>query len=89
MTIDRMLPGVDGLAIIRQVRDAGIDTPALIISALGEIDDRVLLVSLDMLPLSLVRDRAFLALAARLPVSTFEDLLSDRANVPVAAKHRD
>jgi two-component system OmpR family response regulator len=41
MTIDRMLPGVDGLAIIRQLRDAGIDTPALIISALGEIDDRV------------------------------------------------
>ncbi len=41
MTVDRMLPGVDGLAIIRQVRDAGIDTPALIISALGEIDDRV------------------------------------------------
>jgi two-component system, OmpR family, response regulator len=41
MTIDRMLPGVDGLAIIRQIRDAGIDTPALIISALGEIDDRV------------------------------------------------
>jgi two-component system, OmpR family, response regulator len=41
LTIDRMLPGVDGLAIIRQLRDAGIDTPALIISALGEVDDRV------------------------------------------------
>jgi two-component system, OmpR family, response regulator len=41
MAIDRMLPGVDGLAIIRQLRDAGIDTPALIISALGEVDDRV------------------------------------------------
>jgi two-component system, OmpR family, response regulator len=41
MTIDRMLPGVDGLAIIRRLRDAGIDTPALIISALGEVDDRV------------------------------------------------
>jgi two-component system, OmpR family, response regulator len=41
MTVDRMLPGVDGLAIIRQLRDAGVDTPALIISALGEIDDRV------------------------------------------------
>jgi two-component system, OmpR family, response regulator len=41
LTIDRMLPGIDGLAIIRQLRDAGIDTPALIISALGEIDDRV------------------------------------------------
>jgi two-component system, OmpR family, response regulator len=41
LTIDRMLPGIDGLAIIRQLRDAGIDTPALIISALGEVDDRV------------------------------------------------
>ena len=41
LAIDRMLPGVDGLAIIRQLRDAGIDTPALIISALGEVDDRV------------------------------------------------
>lgn len=41
LTIDRMLPGVDGLGIIRQLRDAGIDTPALIISALGEVDDRV------------------------------------------------
>lgn len=41
MTIDRMLPGVDGLAIIRQLREEGIFTPALIVSALGEIDDRV------------------------------------------------
>jgi two-component system OmpR family response regulator len=41
MTIDRMLPGMDGIAIIRSLRDAGIVTPALIISALGEIDDRV------------------------------------------------
>jgi two-component system, OmpR family, response regulator len=41
MTVDRMLPGIDGLAIIRHLRDAGIVTPALIISALGEVDDRV------------------------------------------------
>jgi two-component system OmpR family response regulator len=41
ITIDRMLPGVDGLAIIRRLREGGIGTPALIISALGEIDDRV------------------------------------------------
>jgi two-component system, OmpR family, response regulator len=41
MTIDRMLPGIDGLAIIRRLREDGIGTPALIISALGEIDDRV------------------------------------------------
>jgi two-component system, OmpR family, response regulator len=41
MTIDRMLPGMDGIAIIRRLREGGIATPALIISALGEIDDRV------------------------------------------------
>jgi two-component system OmpR family response regulator len=41
MTIDRMLPGIDGIAVIRRMREAGILTPALIVSALGEIDDRV------------------------------------------------
>jgi two-component system, OmpR family, response regulator len=41
MTIDRMLPGVDGLSIIRKLRESGIDMPVLIVSALGEIDDRV------------------------------------------------
>jgi two-component system OmpR family response regulator len=41
MTIDRMLPGIDGIGIIRRLRDDGIATPALIISALGEVDDRV------------------------------------------------
>ena len=41
MAIDRMLPGMDGLAVIQQLREEGIATPALIISALGEIDERV------------------------------------------------
>ena len=41
MTIDRMLPGIDGLVIVRHLREAGIVTPALILSALGEVDDRV------------------------------------------------
>jgi two-component system OmpR family response regulator len=41
MVIDRMLPRLDGLAIIRRLREAEIVTPALIISALGEVDDRV------------------------------------------------
>jgi two-component system OmpR family response regulator len=41
MTIDRMLPGIDGIAIIRRLREASVVTPTLIISALGEIDDRV------------------------------------------------
>lgn len=41
MAIDRMLPGIDGLSIIRQLRELEVATPALIISALGEVDDRV------------------------------------------------
>src|SRR5215813_7794501 len=41
MTIDRMLPGVDGISIIQCLRQDGIVTPTLIVSALGEIDDRV------------------------------------------------
>ena len=41
MTVDRMLPGIDGITIIRRLREEGITTPALIVSALGEIDDRV------------------------------------------------
>ena len=41
IVLDRMLPFVDGLTIIRHLREADIVTPALIISALGEVDDRV------------------------------------------------
>lgn len=41
ITIDRMLPDIDGIAVMRQLRDDGIGAPVLIISALGEVDDRV------------------------------------------------
>jgi two-component system OmpR family response regulator len=41
IVIDRMLPGIDGIAVIRRLREAGMVTPALIVSALGEVDDRV------------------------------------------------
>jgi len=41
MTVDRMLPRLDGIEVIRRLRDDGIVTPTLIISALGEVDDRV------------------------------------------------
>ncbi len=41
IVIDRMLPGIDGIAVIRRLRESGKVTPALIISALGEVDDRV------------------------------------------------
>jgi two-component system, OmpR family, response regulator len=41
LIVDRMLPGVDGLTIIRTMRASDIATPALVLSALGEVDDRV------------------------------------------------
>ncbi len=41
MVIDRMLPERDGLSIIAALRAATIETPVLILSALGEVDDRV------------------------------------------------
>ena len=41
ITLDRMLPGVDGLTIVTVMRNAGVDTPVLMISALGEVDERV------------------------------------------------
>jgi len=41
MIIDRMLPGIDGVTIVKSVRAADISTPILILSALGEVDDRV------------------------------------------------
>ena len=41
LVVDRMLPGMDGLAIIRTLRNADNKTPVLILSALGEVDARV------------------------------------------------
>ena len=41
ITLDRMLPGVDGLAIVTVMRSTGVDTPVLMISALSDVDERV------------------------------------------------
>jgi len=41
MILDRMLPEMDGLALLGALRAAEIRTPALILSALGSVDDRV------------------------------------------------
>jgi two-component system OmpR family response regulator len=41
VTLDRMLPGVDGLAILTAMRSVGIQTPVLMLSALGDVDERV------------------------------------------------
>ena len=41
LVVDRMLPGVDGLTLIRTLRASNNKTPVLILGALGEVDDRV------------------------------------------------
>ena len=41
MIVDRMLPVMDGLSIVKNVREAGLGTPILFLSALGEVDERV------------------------------------------------
>lgn len=41
IVLDRMLPNVDGLKILQTMRAAGDSTPVLILSALGDVDNRV------------------------------------------------
>ena len=41
VVVDRMLPGLDGLSIVRSLRAANRSTPVLVLSALGEVDHRV------------------------------------------------
>ena len=41
LVVDRMLPKLDGLSLVRSLREQKIDTPVLILSALGQVDDRV------------------------------------------------
>lgn len=41
LILDRMLPGLDGLALLKALRAAGIQTPALMLTAMSRISDRV------------------------------------------------
>jgi two-component system, OmpR family, response regulator len=41
VVVDRMLPGLEGLELIRRMREGENMTPVLILSALGDVDDRV------------------------------------------------
>ncbi|EDP64588.1 Response regulator consisting of a CheY-like receiver domain and a winged-helix DNA-binding domain [alpha proteobacterium BAL199] len=41
VVLDRMLPGLDGLSVLKAVRAAGVQTPVLILSAMGALDERV------------------------------------------------
>lgn len=41
LIVDRMLPGLDGLSLVKAIRAAGVRTPVLFLSTLGGLDDRV------------------------------------------------
>jgi two-component system OmpR family response regulator len=41
LIVDRMLPGLDGIGLVRTLRGGGIDRPVLFLTTLGGIDDRV------------------------------------------------
>lgn len=41
LIVDRMLPGLDGLSLVRELRAAGNSTPVLFLTALADVDDRV------------------------------------------------
>lgn len=41
LLLDRMMPKIDGLSVLKRLRAADINTPVLLLTALGQIEDRV------------------------------------------------
>ena len=81
LVVDRMLPGLDGLTVIGTLRQQGKATPVLVLSALGQVDDRV-----DGLRAGgddyMVKPYAFAELQARIEV------LGRRRNAPAGPETR-
>lgn len=79
LVVDRMLPKLDGLSLIKTLRGSGNLVPALILSALGDVDDRVIGIRSggdDYL----VKPFAFAELLARV------EALGKRSNIPASGK---
>ncbi|HEY3643271.1 MAG TPA: response regulator transcription factor [Xanthobacteraceae bacterium] len=64
MIVDRMLPGLDGLGIVKAARAAGVTTPVLFLTTMGGIEDRV--EGLEVGDDYLVKPFAFAELMARI-----------------------
>jgi len=41
LIVDRMVPGIDGLSVVKALRISGVNTPALFLTAMGGVEDRV------------------------------------------------
>lgn len=77
LVLDRMVPGLDGLSVLKALRQAKVTAPAIFLTALGEVEDRVegLQAGGDDY---LVKPFAFSELSARI------DALTRRRGVPEA-----
>jgi two-component system OmpR family response regulator len=64
LVIDRMLPKLDGLALLKTLREGGVKTPALFLTAIGSVEDRVR--GLEVGDDYLVKPFAFAELYARI-----------------------
>ncbi len=81
MILDRMVPGLDGLTVMRLAREGGCETPAIILSAMAGIEDRVagLEGGADDY---LIKPFAFAELAARLGALVLRPQSGKTAEVP-------
>lgn len=87
--LDRMLPGMDGLALLKALRAASITTPVLFLTAVGGVDDRVegLEAGADDY---LVKPFAFSELAARLgAIARRPALIAEQTKLTVADLEMD
>jgi two-component system, OmpR family, response regulator len=41
IVLDRMMPGIDGLSLLKELRGSGLRTPVLFLTSLGSLEDRV------------------------------------------------
>ena len=93
IVLDRMLPSMDGLAVLKALRASSVETPVLFLTAVGGVDDRV--EGLDAgADDYLVKPFAFSELAARIaalcrrPVSTTEKSLFVVHDLEMDVLHR-
>jgi two-component system OmpR family response regulator len=86
LVVDRMLPELDGIKIIKTLRSTDNHTPVLILSALGEVDDRVegLKAGGDDY---LVKPFAFVELVARLEVLARRHQPENHSEIVLHAGH--
>ena len=88
LVIDRMLPGLDGLALVRTLRASGATVPVLFLTTMGGIDDRVIGLNAggdDYL----VKPFAFAELVARINALGRRPRTRSNGNRPACRRPRD